>query len=180
MSLSNPARIAPRIYLPIPDALAAIEEEWNRITTPDRDGVPTLVLVHHSSPVAEGFGKLFIAMVVKGGMDLKYKASLCGHGDLWKPDAPLDFASSAVSGRSPRLLISMCEVLSPRLVLLGIATARAQSDLLGKPQRCSITNPPSVHFTMWGKGGRNAFWELHRRLFTDADATNLRRFFFAA
>ena len=65
LSMANPARISPRVYLSIPDAIIAIGEELNCLLRPDINGLPTLITVKSSDARTKGMKRLFTTMVVK-------------------------------------------------------------------------------------------------------------------
>ena len=141
LSMTNPARISPRIYLSIPDAIIAIEEELNSLLRPDVNGLPTLITAKSNDARTKGLKRLFTTMVVKRKSTLQYKARLCLRGDLRKPEVPLDFSAPTASRCSPRLILSLSVNLPLAVGLLDISSAFTQSNLLGKSQRCLLVAP---------------------------------------
>ena len=141
LSYTNPARISPKIFMQIPDALAAIRAEINALTKLDKDGIPALLCVDFSKMPYKKIQRLHTTMVVKRKSSAIYKARMCIRGDLWKPDVPLDFSAPAVLRCSPKLLLSISLSYGFTVGIVDISSAFIQASLVSEKDRF-ISIPP--------------------------------------
>ena len=151
ISHTNPSRIAPRIFLAIPNARKAIEDEITNLLKPDQNGIPSLKC--QPLGLAENKYRAVVAstMVVKRKSTNTFKARLCVRGDLLAPDIPLDFASPTVSRASPRLILTISTILKMTLGIIDISSAFTQSELVAPEHRILITMPWYVPLPFLGK-----------------------------
>ena len=65
LSFTNPSRIAPKIFMQIPDALDAIKKELQTLLTPDKQGLPALLCVQLDDSRYQKISRIRSTMIVK-------------------------------------------------------------------------------------------------------------------
>ena len=140
---SNPARIAPRVFMRIKSARVAVEKELDMSTELDQGGLPALECVDYSMPQYRQVVRLHSTFVVKRKTSLLFKATMCTMGDLWQPDAPLDYAAPTVMRCPPKVLLSLAISFGFSAGVVGISSAFIQSTMVGKRSDCG--NTPAVY-----------------------------------
>ena len=141
LSLTNPSRISPKIFLQIPGAVASICDEINNLLLPDTNKIPGLVVVDYKQEEYRRLPRIHATMVVKRKSTLKFKARLCARGDMLSSDAPLIYSSPTVSRVSPRMILSIAITLSLDIGIVDITSAFIQSNMVEKSSRLIIIPP---------------------------------------
>ena len=97
LSLTNPSRISPKIFLQIPSALASICDEVNNLLKADRQNIPGLIVIDYAKHEYKHIPRIHSTMIVKRKTTLQYKARLCARWDMLANDTPLLYSSPTVS-----------------------------------------------------------------------------------
>ena len=141
LSLTNPSRISPKIFLQLPGALNAICDEINNLLMPDSNKIPGLLVVDYNREEYKHIPRIHSTMIVKRKSTLKFKARLCARGDMLFSDAPLLYSSPTVSRVSPRMILSIAVTYSFSIGIVDITSAFIQSNLVEKSKRLVIIPP---------------------------------------